>query len=940
MIYIKKRKIFLANTSVLIVMFLALISIQCKNTAGISTNDKNSVLSFSGTNKITIENNSYKITALQNSYATIRQPLNKDNLFVSAQIKSAGGTQWAPGIALYWDNNNWIRLVLAENIGFYAYEMIDGVLSQYNLSTYKGNEYNSVKISDLWKYDQRIGNLKLYPLKVDNYGWHYMGFELKKESVVYLSSDDAESWTVQRLGQRTGILATAPKYMILGKGFADNKKYAGELLENDNVNKGSAEVSYIKNVKMVDRNRTTINLIAHNHGEDILGNKELSSGKDPSFESVSKYYPAMQYTREAVGVKDHPFEFSVVADGAVVNDKNMLFFTINGERFGNEPKFPDKKLYNGYLPYVVANWKYDGLEVQQSILAWSKNMSVDESLYGYIKLGIKNKTEQNKKVSISYKGNGLQTEAQLNDIKTVIQPWEITLAPGEERDEFIKIPYQDMYGAARTTEGEYKKVADEYVNEWERILNAAMKIVTPEQRVNNAYKAWLAYNFINVDKVNGRYQIHDGNHFYEEIFGYSACLAIQALDWMGYGQDAEKYLESMLPLIDKNGLFVVNYGLPDQGALLTALADHYKMTGDNEWLKRVSPHIIKMCKWVVSERAAQKKTQDAQGKLFGLLKGRPYCDHPAPAYYYVSDMTITVGLEEASRALKNIGMESDAKWIMEEARDYRQCIMTSMKRAVIEHDGMKKLPLFPEDYKLLRAANFNAYDYYGLLVGTLIENNSLPVNSEYARMYVDLIEKKGGLLLGVARFWGGIDHAYSYGYWMHCMERGEIEKVLLGFYTSLAYGMTHDTYSAVEVTFIEEGKNFNTLPHTYSNTQQLRLLRNMLLREDAEGTTLRIGQGIPKHWLEDGKQVQVQDAPTLYGNVSYTMKSNINDDKINIDLYPGSKRVAEKTIIYFRHPKNKKLKNISLSNQVAYSIEGNAVILEKVSSPVMIQAGF
>lgn len=891
-------------------------------------------------NKIQLENGIYKISASQNSYATLVKELGKDNIVVYSEIKSAGGAQWAPGIALYWDNNNWIKLVTAENIGFYAYEMIDGVLNSFNLSSYKGNEYNSVKVSDLWKYDQRVGNLKLYPLKVDNTAWNYMGFDLKKELIVYLTGKDAKNWTVQRLGQRTGVLAGAPKLLILGKGFSDNQKLLAELFQNSSEKKGNPEVSYIRNIYITDRDKAKINIISNNHDADVLGLKELNSGKDPSFESVSKYYPAMQNTREAVGVKNHPYEFSVVKDGAIVNFKNILYFMINDERFGSEPNSPTKKLFNGYLPYVVADWKKDGLQIQQSILAWSKNMSADEDLYGYIKLIIKNPTSNAKTVKISYEGHGILSEAQLTQFKTVIGPWDVNIPANSEKIEYVKIPYNNVYSASKVSESEFAKVSGEYVNTWEHILSEAMKITTPETRVNNAYKAWLAYNFINVDKIKGQYEIHDGNHFYEEIFGYSACLAIQGLDWMGYGADAEMYLKSMLPLINKDGLFVVNYGLPDQGALLTALADHFKMTNDKEWLKRVSPHIIKMAKWVVNERNFQKKSQDVNGKLYGLLKGRPYCDHPDPAYYYVTDMTITVGLEEAARALKIIGMDEDAKWIMDEAKDYRECIMTSMKRSVIVHDGMKKLPLFPENLKLLRAANFNAYDYFGLLVGTLIENNSLPVNSEYARMYVDLIEKKGGLLLGVSRFWGGIDHAYSYGYWMHCMERNEIEKVLLGFYTSLAYGMTRETYSAVEVTFIEEGKNFNTLPHAYSNTQQLRLLRNMLLREDAEGKTLTIGQGIPKPWLTNGKVVDVKDAPTLYGNINYSIKSNIKNNKINIDLKPGTKRNPQQTIIYLRHPQNKAIKSVSMNKTIKYKVKGNSIILEQFSTPVLIEARY
>ena len=58
---------------------------------------------------------------------------------------------------------------------------------------------------------------------------------------------------------------------------------------------------------------------------------------------------------------------------------------------------------------------------------------------------------------------------------------------------------------------------------------------------------------------------------------------------------------------------------------------------------------------------------------------------------------------------------------------------------------------------------------------------------------------------------------------------------------------------------IQTGENDYTLPHLYSCTEQLRLLRNLLVRED--GDILRLAQGIPRAWLEPGKHVAVTACP-------------------------------------------------------------------------------
>ena len=57
--------------------------------------------------------------------------------------------------------------------------------------------------------------------------------------------------------------------------------------------------------------------------------------------------------------------------------------------------------------------------------------------------------------------------------------------------------------------------------------------------MNHAWRAWLAYNFIDVDKRGDVYEPHDGGGgFYEEVYGYSASRYCYALDLMGYPAEA------------------------------------------------------------------------------------------------------------------------------------------------------------------------------------------------------------------------------------------------------------------------------------------------------------------------------------------------------------------------------------------------------------------
>jgi hypothetical protein len=185
---------------------------------------------------------------------------------------------------------------------------------------------------------------------------------------------------------------------------------------------------------------------------------------------------------------------------------------------------------------------------------------------------------------------------------------------------------------------------------------------------------------------------------------------------------------------------------------------------------------------------------------------------------------------------------------------------------------------------------------------------------------------------------GGIDHAFTYGYWMNCLERDEVDRVLLGFYGSMAYGMSRETWAGVECTNVFTGSNAGTLPHLRSGTQQLRLLRNMLVRED--GDRLVLAQAVPQHWLADGEQVAVLDAPTHFGKVSYTIQSRVNQGRIAVTLDPAKRRPPKAIVLHLRHPEKAKIMGVSMDGKPVEQFGGGAITLEGLVQPVRIEVRY
>lgn len=706
-------------------------------------------------------------------------------------------------------------------------------------------------------------------------------------------------------------------------------------------------------------------------GADLLGEKELAAGRDPSFESISSYFPAMKKPREVIGVKEHRDEFIIMPDarvaftpsregyywrGYIAEKSGQAFFSLEdgdtwlgGSGSGLSVK---KRLVDGYMPIVIADFEQvaqvePGLKYEQIAVAWSEGMSPDEPIWAFIRMKVSNAGHQAREVNLNWNVDyGVKKDRKVRKVAS----WKFELAPGAEKMVYGKLPYLDGYEKALESSGEeFDKCLAEASAFWKELLNKGIRIEVSEQRVNDAYRAWLGYTFLNVDKIGPMYEPHDGSGFYEAIFGIMASKYCNALDLMGYPEEAGKYLDSLGTLISPEGHFKVAFGTVDTGVLLLVMATHYQLTGDPTWGREAAPRMIAMCDWIINKRKSVMAEQEKGSLCYGLISSNVGVDNPGADYSYVTDTALCVGMEATVKALQSLGRNDVAARIQKEAAAYRQDVEASMRRAVIEHEGLKILPVMPKTHKYLKRAEYKTHveagpgegytghGYYALFGSIVLETAFLPPSDETFRLIAQLMEQRDGLVMGMCTFGGrgGIDHAFTYGYWMNCLERGEVQRALLGFYGSMAYGMSRNTWAGVECTNMISGDNAPTLPHLRSGTQQLRLLRNMLVREQAR--KLLIAQAVPQHWLADGQQVKVENAPTLFGMLAYTIDSHVNDGRITVRIDPPKRTPPEAIVVYVRHPAGKPMKTATVNGVPITEFDAGSVTLHGASEPVAVE---
>lgn len=712
--------------------------------------------------------------------------------------------------------------------------------------------------------------------------------------------------------------------------------------------------------------------------------------QDPTFDAVASRYPAMKRPREVIGVKEHRDEFIVMPDariaftpsregyywrGYVAVNSGRAFFTVDDETawIGSEASgLPARKrLADGYLPIVIADFERvaqfePGLKYEQTAAAWSKEMSPDEPIWAFVRMKVSNEGDSERQATLHWnvdygakvaesfveKRAGKPHKDNLKARK--VASWRFKLAPGAERSVYAKLPYLDGYERAEeSTAEEFDMRLAEVSAFWKSFLNKGIRITVPEERVNDACRAWLAYTFLNVDKIGDMYEPHDGSGFYECILGIMAAKFCNALGLMGYPDEAQKYLDSLGTLISPEGQFKVGFGSVDTGVLLLAMAHHARLSGDEAWLRRAAPRMLKMCEWIIAQRKEAKAQQESGSLCYGLIKSNLGVDNAGAYYSYVTDAALCVGMEAAARALRALGMTRDAARIEAEGLAYRRDIVQSMDRAVIQQDGLRILPVMPDTHKYLKRAAYKAHTdappgqgytghgYYSLFSCILLETKFLPADDGRFRLITELLERRKGLLMSMCAFGpeGGIDHAFTYGYWMNCLERNRVEPVLHGFYGSLAYGMSRDTWAGVELTNMHTGANAATLPHLRSGVQQMRLLRNMLLRE--QGNELILAQAVPQHWLHHGKQVRVENAPTLFGKAGYAIDSHVGEGRIRVAIdAPTGRNRPDALKLYLRHPGRKAIKGVNLNGAPVNTFSDDNVTLKCLEGPAVVDVDY
>jgi hypothetical protein len=545
--------------------------------------------------------------------------------------------------------------------------------------------------------------------------------------------------------------------------------------------------------------------------------------------------------------------------------------------------------------------------------------------------------------------------------------FEMELLPGQKKSVNLKLSSNKR--GLTTAEVEQLRKLDFFtalgrrVLDLEETLAGGTKIRVPEDTVNNIYKAQILYNQPQMVQAADRdyYMPVQG---YVGVWPWEAMKMLVPLDAAGYGEDVAKSLQYFIKMQGKfpphgqvkthEGVFSgtgsfeesgwekddesTTYGAAAKrqarkerdfpgwmnwtGAVLYAFGEHYFYTNDRDWLQGVAPGLVKACNWIINERQ-QTKQKDARGQNvlhYGLLPaGQAYdTKYDQPTYYpgWTDGYTYR-GFSRIAKALAEIGHPEGGR-LTKEAEKYRQDILEVMRRT---RQTDPSLPPYPERL-------YQPPDWADFATGplALVDTGFLsPHDPAFGQLeeYMKKNFNRGilGLTGGLRK--DGDEHAPN-GYYVDISEdiwqrawmlRGENEKALLSFYSTLAFGLDKHTLGAVERFDLYDQRYAPFYMDASGGSRIVGMIRQTLLLEEDE--VLYLLGGAPRRWLEAGKTIEIKDGVTYFGKLDLKVDSQVDQGKVLVDLTLRKTRPERLQLIRLRipHPARERMKQVVVNGK-------------------------
>jgi hypothetical protein len=378
------------------------------------------------------------------------------------------------------------------------------------------------------------------------------------------------------------------------------------------------------------------------------------------------------------------------------------------------------------------------------------------------------------------------------------------------------------------------------------------------------------------------------------------------------------------------------------GAIMFALAEHYRLTGDLAWLKTNAPRMKANAEWILRQRRLLATNLPAGQHLWskGLQPAHVVTPDSLSMHmqFYESEAYYWLAVKSMAELLARLEPAEGAR-VAAEAEAYRKDLVAAIDRSITltpvvqVRDGTfhSFIPFAP----YVRGFAAGAWGWrrcqghVGAIYWDTVQSAD-PLVSPAALLspadprvqgHLDVLEDR--LLLEnekVAERTPGFDPEkdwFARASWQYQSGLERHANIHLAaddapnFIRSMLNQYAVDIVPG-EYTF-REHTTTGPLDKLFEEACFLERLRMMLVME--EGDVLWLARATPCVWLEQGQRIAVRNAPTHFGPISYELLSDVEHGRLVATVALPSRNPPREVVLVLRHPASAPIASVKVDGQ-------------------------
>jgi len=472
-----------------------------------------------------------------------------------------------------------------------------------------------------------------------------------------------------------------------------------------------------------------------------------------------------------------------------------------------------------------------------------------------------------------------------NGLANGVIKYKLHLNPNKKTEFYVVVPFyqwEDLKFNFNSISVDFNKS----VNFWSSKVNH-IKFNLPESanRIVNTYKANLAYILINRDKSG----IQPGSRSYERSWIRDGALTSSALLKSGIVQEVKDFINWYSDNLFENGKVpcVVDHRGPDpvpendsHGEFIYLIREYFNFTKDTAFLKSKNKYVLKAVNYIeslIAERSTDhfKNGNDSVRSYYGLvpesISHEGYSAKPMHSYW--DDFFIMKGLKDATEIQRILGETSNYERVKKIRDTFKDNLYSSLQLAM----KIRKIDYIPGCVEL---GDFDATSTTIALTpcNELINLPKPQVYNTFDKYYEFFKNRRDNKVDWVN--YTPYENRLIGSFIM--LDEPERAHELIQFFLNDQRPQGWRHWAEVVWKDYRTPRYIGDMPHTWVGSDFINAIRAMFVYENEYNQTLVLGAALYQDWIDSPQGMSIENLPTYYGEISYSIKKEENSYKFSI----------------------------------------------------------